>query len=151
MTKPAATRAAAPVARFALWESLGSAEDPFPIFFTSASYLVSDVEAKLVRNALSDVKYNAEPRPVRSAEGRVPRQRFRTGLGEDRIVFTVEKTEEGWADCWTRVLRRSAGWRRMEDVRPERRPAPKWKVVLEADGLLLAICFLGLELYGVTF
>lgn len=29
-------------------------------------------------------------------------------------------------------MRRSAGCRRIEEVRPERRPAPKWKVVLEA-------------------
>ena len=35
-------------------------------------------------------------------------------------------------DCWTRVLRRSAGWRRMEEVRPEQRPAAKWKTVLDA-------------------
>jgi hypothetical protein len=53
-------------------------------------------------------------------------------LGEDRIVLTVERREAWWCDCWTRVLRRSAGCRRIEVVRPERSPAPKWKVVLEA-------------------
>lgn len=35
-------------------------------------------------------------------------------------------------DCWTRVLRRSAGWRRIEVVKPEHRPAVKWNNVLEA-------------------
>lgn len=34
--------------------------------------------------------------------------------------------------CCTRVLSRSAGWRRMEEVRPEARPARKWNVVLDA-------------------
>jgi hypothetical protein len=30
-------------------------------------------------------------------------------------------------DCWTRVLSRSAGWRRKAVVQPEPRPARKWK------------------------
>jgi hypothetical protein len=47
------------------------------------------------------------------------------------IAFKVGRREAPW-DCWTRVLRRSAGWRRMEDVRPEHRPAAKWNGVLEA-------------------
>lgn len=33
-------------------------------------------------------------------------------------------------DCWTRVLRRSAGWRRKAVVQPEPRPARKWKAVV---------------------
>jgi hypothetical protein len=52
-------------------------------------------------------------------------------LGEERIAFRVGRSAAPW-DCWTRVLRRSAGWRRMEDVRPEQRPAAKWKDVFEA-------------------
>jgi hypothetical protein len=39
---------------------------------------------------------------------------------------TGRRVEE--RDCWTRVFRRSAGWRRMEVLRPEKRPARKWKV-----------------------
>lgn len=42
-----------------------------------------------------------------------------------------ERADFCW-DCWTRVLRRSTGWRRTADVRPEERPARKWKVVFEA-------------------
>lgn len=33
-------------------------------------------------------------------------------------------------DCCTRVLRRSAGWRRKAVVQPEPRPARKWKAVV---------------------
>lgn len=29
-------------------------------------------------------------------------------------------------DCWTRVLRRSAGWRMVADKQPVARPAKKW-------------------------
>lgn len=31
-------------------------------------------------------------------------------------------------DCWTRVFRRSAGWRRTAERTPEERPARKWTV-----------------------
>jgi hypothetical protein len=63
-------------------------------------------------------------------EGVVPRQRARTGLGPLRIwrrtwVMVVERSE----DCWTRVLSRSAGWRRKAVVQPEARPARTWKPV----------------------
>lgn len=34
--------------------------------------------------------------------------------------------EVGEGDCWRRVLRRSAGCRRMEVVKPEVRPARRW-------------------------
>lgn len=62
---------------------------------------------------------------MRRAEGSVPRQRPRKGCGEERMALRVGRSE--WClDCWTRVLRRSAGWRRMEEVRPEKRPARKW-------------------------
>jgi hypothetical protein len=55
----------------------------------------------------------------------VPRQRLRKGWGEERRAFNIGRRE--WErDCWTRVLRRSAGWRRMEEVSPERRPERKW-------------------------
>jgi hypothetical protein len=39
--------------------------------------------------------------------------------------MVVERSE----DCWTRVLSRSAGWRRKAVVQPEARPARKWKPV----------------------
>lgn len=34
-------------------------------------------------------------------------------------------------DCWTRVLRRSAGWRSVADKQPVARPAKKWNAVDE--------------------
>jgi hypothetical protein len=57
-------------------------------------------------------KYNADPTEVRSAEGTVPRQRERKGVGEVEIARRA--VVKGWAmcareDCWTRVLRRSKG------------------------------------------
>lgn len=87
--------------------------------------------AMVCRRALRLVKYKAEPKPVRRAEGRVPRQSPRIGFGEERIVWRVGTRD--CLDCWTRVLRRSAGWRRMEEVRPEQRPAVKWNAVLDAS------------------
>jgi hypothetical protein len=47
------------------------------------------------------------------------------------IAFKVGRREAPW-DCCTRVLRRSAGWRRIDEVRPEQRPAAKWNGVLDA-------------------
>jgi hypothetical protein len=47
----------------------------------------------------------------------------------ERIVVDKEAV---CFDCWTRVFRRSAGWSRIEEVRPEASPARKWNVVLEA-------------------
>ena len=78
------------------------------------------------------MKYRAEPKPVRRADGRVPRHRLRMGWGEERMVLRVGRRAAVCWDCWTRVLRRSAGCRRMEEVRPEQSPAAKWKVVLDA-------------------
>jgi len=75
----------------------------------------------------NEVKYRAEPKPVRRAEGRVPRQRLVMGLGPLRMERRTGKREED-RDCCTRVLRRSAGWRRMALETPEVRPARKWKV-----------------------
>lgn len=78
------------------------------------------------------VKYRAEPNPVRRAEGRVPRHSARMGLEDDRMVLIVGRRAAVWCDCWTRVLRRSAGWSRIDDVRPEQRPAAKWTVDFDA-------------------
>lgn len=136
MTKPAATRAAAPVAKFADLDSFGSAEVEFAALSLPlglARAIGIPVCAKPCRSALRLVKYKAEPKPVRRAEGRVPRHSPRIGCGDERIVLRVGKRAAVCWDCWTRVLSRSAGWRRMEEVRPEQRPAAKWKGVLEAD------------------
>lgn len=45
------------------------------------------------------VKYSADPKPVRRAEGSVPRHKPRIGCGEERIVWTVEKMDVVWGDC----------------------------------------------------
>lgn len=73
---------------------------------------------------------------MRRAEGRVPRHSPRIGLGEFRIALRVGIRAAVCWDCWTRVLSRSAGWRRMDEVRPEQRPARKWNGVFEADQTL---------------
>lgn len=44
------------------------------------------------------------------------------------MLRIVERREEE-PDCWTRVLRRSAGWRRMEEVKPDAKPARRWNAV----------------------
>ena len=43
----------------------------------------------------------------------------------ERMVWRSERE----CDCWMRVFRRSAGWRRMAERRPEERPARKWKAL----------------------
>lgn len=70
------------------------------------------------------VKYIAEPNPVRSAEGRVPRQKESTEE-EDREISRMVVRRELWPDCWTRVFRRSAGWRRTAESKPDPSPAAK--------------------------
>ena len=76
------------------------------------------------------VKYSADPKPVRRADGRVPRHSDVMGCGPLRIERRTGSKEED-RDCWTRVFRRSAGWRRTALETPEARPARKWKVGLE--------------------
>ena len=131
-TKPAKTRALAPVNRFCVLDSLGSTELDFVkgcfVVVVAAPFPpeVLLLFARIWRNELRDVKYKADPKPVRSAEGMVPRQRLVTGCGPERIVFRTVGSEED-RDCWTRVLRRSAGWRRTALDTPEVRPARKWK------------------------
>jgi len=58
-------------------------------------------------------------------EGRVPRQRWRRGWGEEVISRRVGRRAVV-GDCWRRVLRRSAGWRRKAEMVPVERPARKW-------------------------
>lgn len=78
-----------------------------------------------VRIALSDVRYMALPKPVRSAEGVAPRHSAGIKDGEARISRRAIR-REWWPDCCTRVLRRSIGWRRTAERVPEPRPATKW-------------------------
>src|SRR5271156_5873843 len=74
-------------------------------------------------------------------EGTVPRQSERSGWGELEMLRSAvasgdDVDEEALCDvgiredCWTRVLRRSAGWRRTGVGRPGRRPAVKWNARL---------------------
>jgi hypothetical protein len=86
------------------------------------------------------VKYSADPNPVRSADGIVPRQRLRMGCGDARIPRMVVESEAVCVDCCTRVFRRSAGCKRMEEVRPDARPARKWNVVFEAARREKGVC-----------
>lgn len=134
---PAAVLATAPVSRFAICESFGNAEDVFfVLLLPSRSIAFGPRRATSCRNAFSEVKYSADPNPVRSAEGSVPRHKLRIGCGEERIVRIVVSNVAVRLDCcWTRVLSRSAGWRRMEEVRPDARPAAKWNGVLDAGSL----------------
>lgn len=84
MMKPAAVRAIAPVKRLAVCESLGREEDDDDIYVFAALLLsrraAGPRRATSVRNAFSEVKYRADPKPVRRAEGRVPRHNERMGV-----------------------------------------------------------------------
>lgn len=112
-----------------MFESFGKTE--LPVFVMPSVMLrlvvptvLGCLLATACRKALNEVKYKAEPKPVRMAEGRVPRQRFATGFGEASIVRKMGKSEED-RDCWTRVLSRSAGCKRIEVLSPEVSPATK--------------------------
>lgn len=70
---------------------------------------------------------------MRSAEGTVPRQRERIGVGERTSVRTVSMSvavaEPLGGACWMRVLRRSAGWRRTAERTPDAPPERKWDLL----------------------
>lgn len=51
-----------------------------------------------------------------------------------RRISAMAPVREWWPDCWTRVLRRSIGWRRTAEKRPEPRPATKWKAIRRWKG-----------------
>lgn len=74
----------------------------------------------------------ADPRPVRRAEGTVPRQKERIELGEFEISRIVDSNELE-PDCCTRVLSRSTGWRRIAERTPDPRPAIKWNAVMKVS------------------
>ena len=139
MIKPTDARANAPVIRFASGDSLGRVEedadalalavaglfDPSPM--TSASAC-----ANLVLRMFKDVKYKALPTLVRIVLGSVPRHSCLIGLGPAAIAL-MDPMSECDPDCCTRVLSRSTGWRRIAELKPEARPASRWKV---EDGFL---------------
>lgn len=62
---------------------------------------------------------------MRRVLGSVPLQNWRMGFGPLAIDWMVPRSVLE-RDCWTRVLRRSAGWRRTADRMPEFKPAKKW-------------------------
>jgi len=108
--KPAEARATAPVVRFARFESLGSEEEwlGFPCLSTAPMEASRFERATFCRRAFNAVKYIADPKPVRRAEGRVPRQKDKIEVEELEISRMVVSSEL-CPDCCTRVFKRSAG------------------------------------------
>lgn len=135
MMNPAHVRAAAPVARFAVLLSFGSEDECSPVIIAASARPAARRAARR-RRALSDEKYIAEPHPVRSVEGSVPRQNCRMGLGPLAMERIVPRRVEV-RDCCTRVLRRSAGCKSTAERMPELRPAKKWT----SQGLAAVMCF----------
>jgi hypothetical protein len=138
MTNPANVRAAAPVARLAVLDSLGRlllllvalvftplAGFVLVLALPSGAAATRRLRATRSLNAFKLEKYNALPNPVRSALGSVPRQNWRIGCGLAASSLIVARSVVA-RDCWTRVLRRSAGCRRTADKRPDPKPAAKW-------------------------
>lgn len=100
----------APVVRFARFESLGSEEEWVGFLCVSLAPMEARrfERATFWRRAFRAVKYMAEPKPVRRAEERVPRQKERIEVEELEISRMVVSSEL-CPDCCTRVFRRSAG------------------------------------------
>jgi hypothetical protein len=96
---PAVVLATAPVRRFAVCESFGNADDVFFVLLPSRSIAAGPRRATSCRNAFNEVKYSADPNPVRSAEGSVPRHRLRIGFGEEMIVRMVATRDAVRLDC----------------------------------------------------
>ena len=73
---PAEALAIAPVVRFARLDNLGRAEEYVgtPPFSNTPIERNRFERATFCRKAFKLVKYIADPKPVRSAEGKVPRQ-----------------------------------------------------------------------------
>jgi len=108
--KPAEALATAPVVKFARFESFGKDEEYVGSapFSTTPMVLSRFDRATCWRRALRLVKYIADPKPVRRAEGKVPRQNAVMEFGDLEISRMVVRREVE-PDCCTRVLRRSAG------------------------------------------
>lgn len=149
----------APVARFAVLERRGREEEeeddddedgdrmfcgapPLPLDMVGAGTVLAGASRLLLatfsRSAFSVVKYSADPRPVRMTLGSVPRHRCWMAFGPAVMERRVSRREVE-RDCWTRVLRRSAGWRRKAERTPVERPARKWKVVGGRRVVLVAV------------
>ena len=135
---PAEARARAPVRRFAVLESLGSEDEVvlravfvpslFDVLVVAVRGSVGLFVATQTRMLFRQPKYRALPAPVRITLGTVPRHNDWIGFGPLRISRRARVRDEVW-DCWTRVLRRSAGWRRTAVLTPLLRPARKWNAV----------------------
>ena len=82
-TNPAPDLATAPVLRFARFDSLGRLLEWVCFAAGSRTPMRNSTfeRATWLRSALREVKYMADPKPVRSAEGRVPRQKERMEEG----------------------------------------------------------------------
>jgi len=65
-------------------------------------------------------------------EGVVPRHSDCIGEGPASMFLSATDSDE-LEDCWTRVLRRSAGCRRKALVTPEPRPAAKWNATSQVS------------------
>lgn len=126
MTKPAHVRATAPVAMLAVLLSLGSELEWSPL--KTASLRPAARRLARRRRAFSVEKYIAEPHPVRSVLGNVPRQNCRIGFGPFAMDWIVAKSVFD-LDCWTLVFSRSAGCKRTAEMTPELSPAKKWTVL----------------------
>jgi len=87
IAKPAEARATAPVSRFVVLLKRGRAELAAP--FTWFGSVPRPAEASLVRRAFRPPKYNADPAPVRSAEGTVPRHSVCIGEEDEAISLSV--------------------------------------------------------------
>src|SRR2546429_8706527 len=129
ITSPAQTLATAPVARFCVFESFGKTELPLLAMSSVMLKLVvpsflACLFATACRSACKGVKYKAEPKPVRMADGVAPRQRPARGFGEASMERTTAESEDD-RDCCTRVLSKSAGCKRIEGQSPEVSPATK--------------------------
>lgn len=134
MMKPTDARAKAPVVKLANGDSLGRVDEEAESLALAVAGLVepspmtkASAFAILVLSMFKDVKYRALPTLVRMVLGRVPRHNCFIGLGPAAIAL-IEPTRECDPDCWTRVLSRSTGWRRMAELKPEARPASRWNV-----------------------
>jgi hypothetical protein len=97
---------------------------PFALGDTVEVCARTGMRAAFKRIALRLVKYIAEPKPVRRADGTAPRQSAGMMCGAARMSAMAALSECD-PDCWTRVLRRSMGWRRTAERTPDPRPAAK--------------------------
>lgn len=139
MMKPTDARAKAPVIKLANGDSLGSIDEDAKCLALAVAGLVdpspitnASAFANLVLRIFKEVKYRALPTLVRMVLGRVPRHNCFIGLGPAAMARS-DPMRECDPDCWTRVLSRSTGWRRIAELKPEARPASRWKV---DDGFL---------------